>query len=161
MLAFAPPLTSYVPPHRPLTRCSLPRARAQTLVAAMESLFALGALDEEGLLTRLGRRMAEFPLEPPMSKILIQSVDLGCSEEVLTLVAMLSVRAYWGARPRARERVDGTEGRGGGEARRGREKGCASAREGGRRRARLSRRAAQGLPRACKRSPRSLRSRVM
>jgi len=36
--------------------------------------------------------MAEFPLEPPMSKILIQSVDLDCSEEVLTLVSMLSVQ---------------------------------------------------------------------
>lgn len=34
-----------------------------TLVGALESLHALGALDEEGLLTRLGRKMAEFPLE--------------------------------------------------------------------------------------------------
>ena len=67
----------------------------QTLVAAMESLFALGALDDEGLLTRVGRRMAEFPLEPPMSKILMLSVELGCSEEILTLVAMLSVQNIW------------------------------------------------------------------
>jgi len=67
----------------------------QTLVAAMESLFALGALDEEGLLTLLGRRMAEFPLEPPLSKILIQSVELGCSDEVLTVTAMLSVQNIW------------------------------------------------------------------
>jgi len=67
----------------------------QTLVAAMEALYALSALDEEGLLTRLGRRMAEFPLEPPMSKILIASVELGCSDEVLTVVAMLSVQNIW------------------------------------------------------------------
>jgi len=64
---------------------------AQTLVSALENLWTLGALDDEGLLTRLGRRMAEFPLEPPLSKVLIASVDLGCSEEVLTIVAMLSV----------------------------------------------------------------------
>jgi len=64
----------------------------QTLVAAMEQLFALGALDDEGLLTRLGRRMAEFPMEPPLSKVLIQSVDLGCSDEILTLVSMLNVQ---------------------------------------------------------------------
>ncbi|KAJ1634653.1 Asp-Glu-Ala-His box polypeptide 8, isoform CRA_d [Pavlovales sp. CCMP2436] len=64
---------------------------AQTLVSAMENLWTLGALDEEGLLTRLGRRMAEFPLEPPLSKVLIASTDLGCSEEALTIVAMLSV----------------------------------------------------------------------
>ena len=66
-----------------------------TLISAMESLFALNALDEEGLLTLLGRRMAEFPLEPPLSKILIQSVELGCSDEVLTVTAMLSVQNIW------------------------------------------------------------------
>ena len=36
--------------------------------------------------------MAEFPLEPPMSKMLIASVDLGCAEEILTIVAMLSAQ---------------------------------------------------------------------
>lgn len=62
-----------------------------TLVGAMESLHALGALDDEGLLTRLGRKMAEFPLEPNLSKMLILSVDLGCSEEILIITSMLSV----------------------------------------------------------------------
>ena len=36
--------------------------------------------------------MAEFPLEPQLSKMLIQSVHLGCSEEILTIVSMLSVQ---------------------------------------------------------------------
>ena len=63
----------------------------QTMVGAMESLFALAALDDEGLLTRLGRKMAEFPLEPQLAKMLIVSVDLECSDEILTVVAMLSV----------------------------------------------------------------------
>jgi len=63
----------------------------QTLVGAMESLYTQGALDDEGLLTRLGRKMAEFPLEPTLSKMLIISSELGCSEEILTVVAMLSV----------------------------------------------------------------------
>ncbi|KAI2513995.1 hypothetical protein MHU86_379 [Fragilaria crotonensis] len=62
-----------------------------TMVGAMESLHALGALDDEGLLTRLGRKMAEFPLEPNLSKMLILSVDLGCSEEILIITSMLSV----------------------------------------------------------------------
>jgi len=64
---------------------------AQTLVAALEKLFALGALDDDGLLTRMGRKMAAFPLDPVLSKTLISSVELGCSEEVVTVVAMLSV----------------------------------------------------------------------
>ena len=63
----------------------------QTMVGAMEALFNLGALDDEGLLTRLGRKMAEFPLEPNLSKMLIISSELGCSDEILTIVAMLSV----------------------------------------------------------------------
>ena len=62
-----------------------------TMVQAMEGLYALGALDEEGLLTRLGRKMAEFPLEPNLSKMLLLSVDLGCSDEILTIVSLLSV----------------------------------------------------------------------
>nr|XP_009860657.1 ATP-dependent RNA helicase DHX8 [Ciona intestinalis] len=64
----------------------------ETLVTAMEQLYQLSALDDEGLLTRLGRRMAEFPLEPMLCKMLIMSVHLGCSDEILTVVSMLSVQ---------------------------------------------------------------------
>eukprot|EP01027_Heterolobosea_sp_BB2_P018965 GEZU01026652.1.p1 GENE.GEZU01026652.1~~GEZU01026652.1.p1 ORF type:complete len:1165 (+),score=380.96 GEZU01026652.1:84-3578(+) len=67
----------------------------QTLITAMEQLYSLGALDDEGLLTRLGRKMAEFPLEPPLSKMLIASVDFGCSDEILTIVSMLSVQTIF------------------------------------------------------------------
>jgi ATP-dependent RNA helicase DHX8/PRP22 len=62
---------------------------SQALVSAMEQLYSLGALDEEGLLTRLGRKMAEFPQEPPLSKMLLASVDLRCSDEILTIIAMI------------------------------------------------------------------------
>ncbi|KAL2419449.1 Pre-mRNA-splicing factor ATP-dependent RNA helicase prp22 [Exophiala dermatitidis] len=63
-----------------------------TMLTALEELYALSALDDEGLLTRLGRKMADFPMEPGLSKTLIASVEMGCSEEVLTIVAMLSVQ---------------------------------------------------------------------
>ncbi|RDY11846.1 putative pre-mRNA-splicing factor ATP-dependent RNA helicase DEAH5, partial [Mucuna pruriens] len=61
----------------------------QALIYAMGQLYSLGALDEEGLLTKLGRKMAEFPLDPPLSKMLLASVDLGCSDEILTIIAMV------------------------------------------------------------------------
>ena len=77
---------------------------AESLVAALELLYYLEALDDEGLLTRVGRRMAEFPLEPNLSKILIMSVHLGCSEEVLTIVSMLSVQNVW-SRPKDQQAV--------------------------------------------------------
>lgn len=76
----------------------------QSLVTAMELLFQLGALDTEGLLTRMGRKMAEFPLEPNLSKMLILSVDLGCSEEILTIVAMLSAQNIF-YRPKEKQAV--------------------------------------------------------
>jgi ATP-dependent RNA helicase DHX8/PRP22 len=61
----------------------------QALISAMEQLYSLGALDEEGLLTKLGKKMAEFPQEPPLSKMLLASVDLGCSDEIVTIIAMI------------------------------------------------------------------------
>lgn len=37
-------------------------------------------------------QMAEFPLEPMLSKMLIMSVHLACSDEILTVVSMLSIQ---------------------------------------------------------------------
>ena len=68
---------------------------AQTMITALGALYALSALDDEGLLTRLGRKMADFPMEPPLAKMLIASVELGCSEEILSIVAMLSVQSVF------------------------------------------------------------------
>ncbi|XP_057321950.1 ATP-dependent RNA helicase DHX8-like [Microplitis mediator] len=64
----------------------------ELLLMAFELLYSLGALDNESRLTQLGRRMAEFPLEPNLSKMLIMSVQLQCSDEILTIVSMLSVK---------------------------------------------------------------------
>ena len=63
-----------------------------TLTAALQFLFDIGALDSEGFLTKLGRKMAEYPLEPPLAKLLIKAIERGCPQEGLTVVAMLSVQ---------------------------------------------------------------------
>lgn len=65
---------------------------ANTLLTALEELYALSALDGEGLLTRQGRKMADFPMEPGLAKVLITSVEAKCSDEMLSIVAMLSVQ---------------------------------------------------------------------
>lgn len=76
---------------------------------ALELLNYLTALDDDGNLTQLGSMMAEFPLDPQvriellnnevkeilptslqMSKLLIVSPEFKCSNEILTIVAMLS-----------------------------------------------------------------------
>ncbi|KAI5070716.1 hypothetical protein GOP47_0015059 [Adiantum capillus-veneris] len=64
---------------------------AETLLRALEQLYALGALNHEGQLTKLGRRMAEFPLDPMLSKMIVASDKFKCSEEIVTIAAMLSV----------------------------------------------------------------------
>eukprot|EP00933_Yihiella_yeosuensis_P000422 TRINITY_DN10064_c3_g1_i1.p1 TRINITY_DN10064_c3_g1~~TRINITY_DN10064_c3_g1_i1.p1 ORF type:complete len:1136 (+),score=282.77 TRINITY_DN10064_c3_g1_i1:138-3545(+) len=64
----------------------------ETMINSMESLWTLGSLDDEGMLTHLGRKMAEFPMEPQLSKMLLTSIDLRCSDEIMTVVAMLSVQ---------------------------------------------------------------------
>jgi ATP-dependent RNA helicase DHX8/PRP22 len=51
---------------------------AQTMITALESLYALSALDNEGLLTRLGRKMADFPWSRRLQR---------CSSPLSNLVA--------------------------------------------------------------------------
>ncbi|KAJ7935450.1 pre-mRNA splicing factor [Mycena leptocephala] len=58
----------------------------ETLMRALELLYALGALNDRGELTKLGRRMAEFPVDPMLSKAIISSEKY----VVLTIIAMLS-----------------------------------------------------------------------
>lgn len=58
---------------------------AETLIKSLESLYALGALNHKGELTRLGRRMAEFPVDPMLSKAIIQSEAFQCVDEVRNL----------------------------------------------------------------------------
>ncbi|KAI6103800.1 P-loop containing nucleoside triphosphate hydrolase protein [Pisolithus croceorrhizus] len=67
----------------------------ETLMRALELLNFLAALDDEGNLTALGSVMAEFPLDPQLSKMLIVSPEFKCSNEILTITAMLSVPNVW------------------------------------------------------------------
>ena len=57
---------------------------------ALELLNYLGALDDDGELTELGSMMSEFPLDPQLAKMVIASTDYNCSNEILSITAMLS-----------------------------------------------------------------------
>lgn len=73
-----------------------------TILNSMYQLWMLGALDNNGDLTETGKIMVEFPLDPPLSKILIMSSVYGCSSEIATIVSMLSVSTIF-YRPKDRE----------------------------------------------------------
>ncbi|KAG2345426.1 P-loop containing nucleoside triphosphate hydrolase protein [Suillus weaverae] len=71
------------------------------IINSMYQLWVLGALDNLGDLTPVGRKMSEFPMEPSMAKMLIASVEMRCSAEMLTIVSMLSVPSIF-YRPKER-----------------------------------------------------------
>ncbi len=73
-----------------------------TITTSLFDLWALGALDNIGDLTQMGKRMTAFPMDPSLAKLIITSEDYGCSEEMLTIVSMLSVPSVF-YRPKERQ----------------------------------------------------------
>ncbi|PIN24636.1 DEAH-box RNA helicase [Handroanthus impetiginosus] len=63
---------------------------SEALEDALKQLYLIDAIDEDGTITSLGRTMAELPLEPSLSRTLLQANEHGCLSEALTVAAMLS-----------------------------------------------------------------------
>lgn len=63
----------------------------ETITTSLFDLWALGALDNVGELTDLGSKMNAFPMDTSLAKMLILSEEYDCSEEMTTIVSMLSV----------------------------------------------------------------------
>jgi pre-mRNA-splicing factor ATP-dependent RNA helicase DHX38/PRP16 len=74
----------------------------ENIMNSMYQLWVLGALDNKGDLTDLGKNMVEFPLDPPLAKMLIYSQSQHCNHEILIIVSMLSVPNIF-YRPKDRE----------------------------------------------------------
>ncbi|KAG6498429.1 hypothetical protein ZIOFF_046342 [Zingiber officinale] len=67
-----------------------------TIVKSLEQLFLLGALtDDYKLSSPVGHQMAKLPLDPMYSKALILAAEFKCLEEMLIVVAMLSVESIF------------------------------------------------------------------
>ncbi|KAL8920381.1 MAG: hypothetical protein Q9172_004523 [Xanthocarpia lactea] len=73
---------------------------AETLIRALEHLYALGALNDRGELTKIGRQMAEFPTDPMLAKSILSADKHGCVEEVLSIIAMLGEASALFYRPK-------------------------------------------------------------
>ena len=72
------------------------------IMNSMYQLWVLGALNNLGQLTDLGRKMVEFPLDPSLAKMLIYSSHLDCTAEICIIVSMLSIPGIF-YRPKDRE----------------------------------------------------------
>jgi HrpA-like RNA helicase len=60
--------------------------------AAKGALITLGALDHRGTLTRIGRIMAELPLEPVISRMMLAAADHRCVDAIATIAGSFSTR---------------------------------------------------------------------
>ena len=78
----------------------------ETLMRALEELNYLACLDDEGELTVLGRLASQFPLDPSLAVMLISSPEFFCSNEILSLTALLSVPQVFVRPASARKRAD-------------------------------------------------------
>lgn len=71
-----------------------------TIVRAVEQLYALGALNNAGELTKIGRQMAEFPTDPMLARSILAAEKYGCTEEVLSIISMLGEASALFFRPK-------------------------------------------------------------
>ncbi|CAL5346137.1 unnamed protein product [Camellia sinensis] len=68
----------------------------EAMIRALEVLYSLGVLDDDAKLTSpTGFQIAEIPLDPMISKMILASNQLGCSEEIITIAAVLSIQSIW------------------------------------------------------------------
>ena len=78
----------------------------ETLMRALEELNYLACLNDDGDLTNLGIIASEFPLDPALAVMLISSPEFYCSNEMLSLTALLSVPQIFSRPASARKRAD-------------------------------------------------------
>jgi len=82
------------------------RPPAQLMIQGVELLYALGAVDDNCELTHpLGIQMAEFPLDPMLSKMLLCSKEFECSIEAVTVAAMLQIENCFVVPPNKRNKM--------------------------------------------------------
>ncbi|EDV25961.1 uncharacterized protein TRIADDRAFT_24419, partial [Trichoplax adhaerens] len=80
---------------------------AKNMIRSLELLYALEALDDYGRLTLgCGNKMAELPVDPMLGKMLLSSSKLECSEEILTITAMLQVQNIFYTPPKRKAASD-------------------------------------------------------
>jgi HrpA-like RNA helicase len=71
------------------------RPHVDSLKHAIEDIFSLGCLTEQGELTDLGVQLAKLPVDPRFGKTLLAAKIAGCLDEVLIIVACISVESLF------------------------------------------------------------------
>jgi ATP-dependent helicase HrpA len=66
--------------------------QAKAVADGLASLFEIGAIDEQGGLTALGKRLAQLPLDPRIARMLLAGHEFHCLQDVLIIASALSVQ---------------------------------------------------------------------
>jgi len=66
---------------------------------ALRQLYIIGAIDADGLVTPIGKEMSDLPLEPCLSRAMVEAKQLDCTVETATVCAMLSVERIFTGQP--------------------------------------------------------------
>ncbi len=66
--------------------------RPEPIRDGYRTLFELGAIDDQGELTEIGRRLARLPVDPRIGRMILAAADEGCLPEVLIIAAVLEVQ---------------------------------------------------------------------
>lgn len=78
----------------------------ETMMRALEELNYLGCLDDDGNLMPLGRTASEFPVDPMLAVMCIRSEEFYCSQDILSIAALLSVPNVFVRPNNARKQAD-------------------------------------------------------
>lgn len=78
------------------------------VVDAIRQLTLLGALDENEIITELGKEMAELPLDPGLARAVLEAKKLGCLPLMIDVAAMFSTtkQLFFKAKDSDPERIE-------------------------------------------------------
>ncbi|MFA5900231.1 MAG: ATP-dependent helicase HrpB [Hyphomicrobium sp.] len=75
--------------------------------AAREELTELGALDADGRITAIGKRLRALPLPPRLARMVIAASEYGCAQEASEIAAVIVERGLGGTDADLAQRLDG------------------------------------------------------
>jgi ATP-dependent helicase HrpA len=65
---------------------------ARSISEGYRVLEELGALDDERNLTPLGHKLARFPVDPRIGRMILAGIEFGCLQDILVLAAALNIQ---------------------------------------------------------------------
>ncbi|WP_440875802.1 ATP-dependent RNA helicase HrpA [Thalassotalea sp. PLHSN55] len=61
-------------------------------IRLLEELAAISGKSHQAKLTKVGRLLARFPIDPRLAKMILSAIELGCIEQIFIIVSALSIQ---------------------------------------------------------------------